>query len=243
MHEGLRSLRDEPIAFAHRGARAHARENTLEAFALALRLGASGLETDAWLTSDGVVVLDHDGVVRRRIRKTPIGSCRRADLPAHVPALVDLFGRLGTDYELSIDVKDPAAFEAIAETVRASPMDPSRVWLCHPDHRVLVARRTSLREFRLVESTRLKKIPGGLERRVALLADAGVDAVNMHHTDWTGGHVAMVHRFGVHALAWDVQYPEKLVSVLSMGVDGIFSDHVDRMVAAYSEVVGHVPRR
>ena len=53
-----------PIGFAHRGARAHAPENTLEAFALALRLGATGLESDAWLTADGEVVLDHDGVVR-----------------------------------------------------------------------------------------------------------------------------------------------------------------------------------
>lgn len=243
MHEGPRPLRNEPLAFAHRGARAHARENTLEAFALALRLGANGLETDAWLTADGIVVLDHDGVVRRRIRKTPIGACRRDDLPGHVPALGELFGRLGTDYDLSIDVKDPAAFEAIVEVVRAAPIDPSRVWLCHPDHRLLVPRRANLRDVKLVHSTRLKKITGGLERHVALLADAGIDGVNMHHTDWTAGHVAMVHRFGVNALAWDVQYPEKLASVLAMGVDGLFSDHVDRMVAAYSEVVGHSPRR
>ncbi|HKY78076.1 MAG TPA: glycerophosphodiester phosphodiesterase family protein, partial [Acidimicrobiia bacterium] len=38
-----------PIGFAHRGARAQAPENTLEAFALALRLGATGLESDAWV--------------------------------------------------------------------------------------------------------------------------------------------------------------------------------------------------
>ena len=52
-------------AFAHRGARAHAPENTIEAFALALRLGATGLESDVWLTADGEAVLDHDGSVGR----------------------------------------------------------------------------------------------------------------------------------------------------------------------------------
>lgn len=52
------------IGFAHRGARAYAPENTLEAFALALKLGADGLESDVWLTADGVPVLDHDGSVR-----------------------------------------------------------------------------------------------------------------------------------------------------------------------------------
>ena len=34
------------IGFAHRGARAQAPENTLEAFSLALELGATGLESD-----------------------------------------------------------------------------------------------------------------------------------------------------------------------------------------------------
>src|SRR5262249_9005601 len=43
VQQRLPSLLDPPIAFAHRGARAHAPENTIEAFRLALRLGATGL--------------------------------------------------------------------------------------------------------------------------------------------------------------------------------------------------------
>ncbi|MDQ3575194.1 MAG: glycerophosphodiester phosphodiesterase, partial [Actinomycetota bacterium] len=43
------SLIRPPIAFAHRGARAHAPENTLQAFRLALELGSTGLESDVWL--------------------------------------------------------------------------------------------------------------------------------------------------------------------------------------------------
>ena len=70
-------LRRPPIAFAHRGARAHAPENTLEAFRRALDLGATGLETDAWLTADGAVVLDHDGVAKRGLRRRPIAESRR----------------------------------------------------------------------------------------------------------------------------------------------------------------------
>ena len=84
VQQRLPSLLDEPIAFGHRGARAHAPENTLEAFELALRLGANGLESDVWLTADGVPVLDHDGLLRRRLgRSRPIAdgdrapSCRR----------------------------------------------------------------------------------------------------------------------------------------------------------------------
>ena len=66
VQQRLPSIIDPPIAFAHRGARAYAPENTIEAFQLALRLGATGLESDVWVTSDGIAVLDHDGVVRRR---------------------------------------------------------------------------------------------------------------------------------------------------------------------------------
>ena len=65
MSTRLPSLRRPPLLFAHRGARAYAPENTIEAFELALRLGATGLETDVWRTADGTVVLDHDGLHRR----------------------------------------------------------------------------------------------------------------------------------------------------------------------------------
>ncbi|MBV8234977.1 MAG: glycerophosphodiester phosphodiesterase, partial [Acidimicrobiia bacterium] len=66
-----------PIAFAHRGASAHAPENTLEAFRLALRLGATGLESDVWLTADGTPVLDHGGRVRQGMRTRTIASLAR----------------------------------------------------------------------------------------------------------------------------------------------------------------------
>ena len=65
----IEPLRKPPISFAHRGARAHAPENTIEAFQLGLKLGASGLESDVWLTADGVAVLDHDGLLRSGLRK------------------------------------------------------------------------------------------------------------------------------------------------------------------------------
>ena len=83
------ALVQPPLAFAHRGARAHAPENTLEAFTLALRLGATGLESDVWITADAEPVLDHDGVAGGRLRRRPIRTVDRADLPPHVPTLAE----------------------------------------------------------------------------------------------------------------------------------------------------------
>src|SRR5687767_4543522 len=107
-----------PIGFAHRGARAHAPENTIEAFQLALRLGATGLESDVWLTADGEADLDHDGVVVGRIWCRSIATVPRTDLPAHVPTPAELYATCGTAFELSLDVKDPDATERVVAVAR-----------------------------------------------------------------------------------------------------------------------------
>lgn len=240
MQQRLPSLLDEPITFAHRGARAHAPENTLDAFALGLRLGATGLESDVWLTSDGEPVLDHDGLVRRRFgRSAPIAEVRRAELPAHVPSLDDLLGTCGTAYHLSLDLKDPAAGSAVVAVVRnADEAMLPRLWLCSPEREVLLPMRGS--GVRLVDSTRLTRLREGPERRAASLAADGIDAINLHHTDWTGGLVTLFHRFERIAFGWDLQQPHLLDNALRMGLDGIYSDHADRMVDAYRAQIGGV---
>ncbi|MCU1453496.1 MAG: putative phosphodiesterase [Acidimicrobiales bacterium] len=227
----LPSLRRPPIGFAHRGARAHAPENTLEAFALALRLGATGLESDVWLTADGVPVLDHDGLVGPRLRRQPIGRILRADLPPALPALAELLGELGSDYELSLDVKDPAAGAVVVQEVLAhDPAMAARLWLCHDDLDLLESWRAAGPAVRLVASTRLRALRQGPERRAATLQGRGIDALNLHHSDWTGGLTTLCHRFGILTFGWDAQFPRVLDGLLEMGIDAVYSDHVDRMV-------------
>jgi glycerophosphoryl diester phosphodiesterase len=227
------ALLSPPIGFAHRGARAHAPENTIESFQLALRLGATGLESDVWLTADGVPVLDHDGVVGGRMRRRSIGEVARADLPPHIPELADLYAACGTGFELSLDVKDAAAAGPVVAVARGAGGDAlGRLWLCHHQWEQVAAWRGLDDDVKLVDSTRLRRIKEGSERRAATLADAGVNAVNMHHTDWTGGLTTLFHRFDRLCFAWDAQFPRVLASMLAMGIDAVYSDHVDRMMEA-----------
>lgn len=226
-------LRQPPIGFAHRGARAHAPENTLEAFELALRLGATGLESDVWITADGVPVLDHDGVVGRLLRKRSIADVRRSDLPPHIPELAELFASFGTDFHLSLDVKDPAAGARTVEVAMAADVTmPDRLWMCDDDMDRLLALRDVSPHVRLVMSTRMSRMRGGPERLASDMKERGVDAVNLHHTEWTGGYVTLFHRFRRYAFGWDAQFERVLDSLLTMGVDGLYSDHVDRLTEA-----------
>lgn len=236
MQQRLPSQLPQPIAFAHRGARAYAPENTIEAFGLALEQGASGLESDVWVTADGVPVLDHDGLVRRTFgRGTPIGALRRAQLPAHIPTLTDLFAACGHDYHLSLDLKDPASGQVVVDVVgEAAPGLLPRLWLCSPVWQTLLPLRDS--GARLVDSTRLQRLEEGPERRAADLAANGIDAINLHHSDWNGGLVTLFHRFQRVAFGWDMQIEHVLASGLLMGLDGVYCDSPDRMMAVINEV-------
>ncbi len=236
MASRIAPLRVPPIGFAHRGARAQERENTLAAFSLALEMGAGGLESDVWVTADGHAVLDHDGWVRsgRLRRRRPIHDCRRDELPDHIPTLAELYNACGTDFELSLDLKDPDAAPAVIATVDEAGAGAGRslrerLWLCHPDVDTLVGLRDRWPDVRLCNSTRLSRMDHGPERRAAVLAEAGIDSVNLHQTDWTGGLVTLFHRFGVLCFGWDAQQPRVLNELLDMGIDAVYSDHVDRM--------------
>ena len=230
-----------PIGFAHRGARSERRENTLGAFSRALELGATGLESDAWLTADGVVVLDHDGVFGMPWRHRRIGDLRRGSLPRHVPSLADLYRQLGTGYELSLDVKDPAAFEAIL-AVAAEFGGTERLWLCDDDLQRVMRRSNSDNPAHMVLSTHLDELEralrGGLPEACSLLAGAGASVINLHGSEWNSERVSLVHGAGLLAFGWDAQSEHHISRLVRLGLDGIYSDFVDRLVAAISPVGG-----
>ncbi len=242
MQQRLPSLIDPPVTFAHRGARAHAPENTLDAFVLALRLGASGLESDVWLTADGVAVLDHDGVVKKGLRKRPISEFNRAELPEHIPTLRELLDACGTAYALSLDLKDPDSAEAIVEVI--NEVDSSmleRTWLCEASLNRVIELRELFGDtpIRLLQTTRLERIKGTPERRADQLKRHRIDGINLHRTDWNGGLVSLFHRFDLVSFGWDMQHEHELRDSLRMGLDAVYSDYVDRMSNAFRAEIGN----
>ncbi len=224
---GAMPLRDPPIGFGHRGARAVLPDNSLPGFELALRLGATGLETDAFVSSDGIALLDHDGVTRRGLRKIPLSQVRAADTA--LPSLADLYDLCGNDFELSIDIKDPAAMNAVATTAeRYGALD--RLWPCTPDQTAALEWAVAYPGCNVVHSTRRRALRRQEEAHAARMLAGGVRAVNLHHSDWTAGLVSLYHRFGLLCFGWDVQFPRVVDGLLAMGIDGLYSDHVDMLM-------------
>ncbi len=74
-----------PLIIGHRGASAHAPENTLAAFMLAQAQGADGVELDVMRCATGEVVVIHDDTVNRttdgegRVRALSLAALRRLD--------------------------------------------------------------------------------------------------------------------------------------------------------------------
>lgn len=97
-----------PLVLGHRGASAHAGDNTLEAFELAVEHGADGVELDVRFTSDEVIVLSHDphlagyGVIMERSHEE-----LKAEAP-HVITLEEGAAALG-DLVINVEIKnDPS---------------------------------------------------------------------------------------------------------------------------------------
>ncbi len=222
------------ITFAHRGARLAEPENSIPAFRRALDAGVAGLETDVWLSGDGEVVCSHDPVVGRGLRRRRIAATDAATLgDVNVPRLADVYATLGTAFELSVDVKTPEAALPLLEVARAHGA-LERLWLCSPDVGLLQSLRPEP-AVKLVHSERKRAIATPLERHAHDLAALGVDAMNMHHTEWSAGLVSLFHRYDLAAFAWDTQEVRHLRAVLRMGIDAVYCDNPDRMVATVQE--------
>jgi glycerophosphoryl diester phosphodiesterase len=227
-----------PIAFAHRGGRGDAPENSLAAFRRALELGATGLESDARLSGDGQVVLMHGSTIRTGLRKAKVRDVPAARLAElGVPRLADVYAELGSDFELSLDLKEPDVAGPIVAVARAAGA-VDRLWLCARDLSDLEAARQADPALRLVHSLRRRAYGDALERHASVLVNAGVAALNLPEAEWSLGLVTLAHRFDLLAFAWEANEYRRIRAVLEMGVDAVYSDHVERVVAAVGEWAG-----
>jgi hypothetical protein len=56
-------------------------------------------------------------------------------------------------------------------------------------------------------------------------------ALCLHHGEWSGGLIALAHRFGRLALARGAEHEREVATLLDTGIDGVSCPHGDRLMA------------
>jgi len=171
-HEKIAHRRAGPVVMVHRGASAVAPENTIEAYAAAMDLGADGCEVDLRITRDGVIVLFHDDMLdhlteslgdigeltfheTQKLRhRLQYGRKLPSTAPPTFVALLELARQRAM--LLHLDVKMPGIDEAIAEL-----LDEADAW----DHIVAVNSETAPKLARNPKLQPLKYLGGLYENR------------------------------------------------------------------------------
>ena len=218
-------------------------ENTMPSFEKALELGADALEFDVALTSDGVPVVIHDDTLDRttdgrgpveaasyeEIRRLDAGSWRA--VPTHVPSLAEVLGSLAPRTLLNLEIKtSPRRVEIVDACARAvvGHDATARVVFSSFDHDALRLLRHLLPSARIA----VLSTATGLER--AFRCAAEIDAENLHPPIVLVGRalVERAHSAGLEVWTWTANTEGLIESALASGVDAIFSDFPERVVAA-----------
>ena len=230
-----------PIIFAHRGASAHAPENTLAAFELAVQQGADGIELDAKLTADGKVVIIHDPTVERttgasgRVKDMSLVELRSLDVGnffsekyqnEKIPTLEEVFEAVGKRTFINVEL-----------TNYSSPRDHLVESVCALVKKFGLQKRVLFSSFlpsNLSHARRyLPDVPTGLLALNGLLglwsrsfgfAFGKYDALHPNIKNATQQQIYFAPRLKKRIHVWTVNTEADLRRLFKWGVDGVFTD-------------------
>lgn len=235
-----------PILIAHRGGAGlysvgrHRRENTIEVFKAAKKLGYEYLELDVNSTADGKVVVMHVTTDRLEaiIHKPSAPNARKMQKLTHsdlktqlrrdIPTLGDIF-RAFPDTKFLIDSKTDEVVEPLAkEIIKAKAYD--RVYLnSFYLHRVI--RLQELLGNKVIYGLIVGRYPKILSRKLKALArgqytNIGLTAIAMPYKFLNKNLIGLIHDQGLKILVWTPNTKAQISNVLTLNIDGIISDNI-----------------
>jgi glycerophosphoryl diester phosphodiesterase len=220
---------------AHRGSSARAPENTQLSFRAALEDGADGIELDARLTADGVVVVMHDDDIARvtngigRISEMSFEQLRavRVHGSEPVPMLSEVLSVVGGRVEVVVEIK--GAFGG-ARAVGGDEVARAVVPLLAGVPRVLCSSFDpgAVAYVRAVAPEIPTAITIGghasLGETLQLAVRAGHSEIHLPEARAEADFVVRAHDAGLGVLAYTVNDPRRARELETWGLDGIFSD-------------------
>jgi len=218
-----------PQIYAHRGVSRQRRENSVDAFLLAVEMGVDGVELDVRKTLNGQLVVHHDSQVDGVL----IADAERKNLPSYVPDLNDALNAcrgLRVNIEIKADGTDKAEVSELAKEVArhlGSRAEPMSQWLVSSfDHSII----DQVHEFSPNLPTALifwRKSPQDVVGRTA---NNGHLAIHPHESMVDKELITAAHAAGVEVNTWTVNDLERAVELAELGVDGLITDLPDRVL-------------
>jgi glycerophosphoryl diester phosphodiesterase len=223
--------------FAHRGGSALAPENTMEAFDNGLAHGADGIELDAHLSRDGVVVVHHDQTLERTTSlRGPIAGRAADELRrAGVPTLAEVLDR-HPEQRVIIELKvnsDAMAGAAVDVVRRAGAVDR----VCFGSFGWRVLRAVRVIEPAVATSAARGEVRLALYRSWCRWPAATAPYGGFQVPEWAGRtrvvsprFVKDAHRAGLAVQVWTVDTEDEARRLLDWGVDALITDQPDIIV-------------
>lgn len=219
-----------PAVIAHRGASAHVAENTIDAFRLAVTMGADGIEFDVRRTGDGELVVHHDAHLPdgRAIIDLP-----RRDLPASVPGLteaLDACAGAWVNLEVKNSRRDPdfdrdrrlarQVVEVLAD--RAEPMSN---WLISSFDLSSIAAVRACADPALATAYLVEGVD---DAALAATVEGGHRALHPSVEAVDRAVVEQAHGVGLLVNVWTCNDTDRMRRLIDWGVDGICTDLPDQ---------------
>ncbi|HTE56622.1 MAG TPA: glycerophosphodiester phosphodiesterase [Kofleriaceae bacterium] len=236
-------MRRRPLVYGHRGASAHALENTMAAFARAQADGADGVELDVRLTADGELVVFHDDDLDRiagrpeRIDQLGWPQLAAVALPGgeRVPRLEQVLGETGA-LLVNVEIKSPG-WRRVRDVVAAVRACVAR---CRARERVLVSSfdPAAVALTRIATDLRCGLLFHARQRRP--LRDAWLAPVLRPHALHPervlvdAGSMARWRARGYQVNVWTVDGADEVRRLAGLGVDAIISNDPAAAAAALS---------
>ncbi|HEY80798.1 MAG TPA: hypothetical protein EYP25_04515 [Anaerolineae bacterium] len=220
---------------AHRGASAHAPENTLAAFREAARLGADMVELDVQMTADGVAVVIHDATVDRfpghagEIRFKTLAEIQLIDAGRgeRIPTLEEAIQVCREDLlGMYIELKTGSAIEPVARAFREHDLYQwALVGAFRPDWVAEIKRLDPrIRTAILFHSPHIDPVALARAVNADFVHPCWENAAPQPHALLTREWVQRVRDAGLGIILWHEERPDEIAAIRKMGVDGICSD-------------------
>lgn len=243
---------DGPVrVIAHRGFSGETPENTLVAIRKAIEVGADMVEVDVTVTADGHVVLLHDETLDRttdgegpptamtleEIKGLDAGSWFAPEFAGErVPTLAEALEVVKDRILINVEIKSEAVEHGVVPKVadliiEHGMLDQVVVSSFSPE---ALARMKTTAPAIVTASLYNKELHTGRDP-LEIIQAVGSRGFNISGKRLTPRMVERCHAHGIPVAVYTVNETTDLRTMMAMGVDAVFTDYPDRMIAVVTE--------